>query len=281
MGEPRVLASSFLTITIILVFYLKIRKLKLIMKLLKKSYRQIVTYTSALLRKPKEPKQKFVLFFRPRAGSNLLCNLLNSHPEVFCDGEIFGGGQVFFPNLYLKGRYAIAKKDVYGFKIHLNQIRNQGLEAQTFFSDFHQQGWKIIYIRRKNSLRQAVSFLIAQQRNEWVGTPKNTLTGKFPIDPNELASKIGRIEQAVQKEQELLGPFAPLNIIYEDDMLSAEQHQTTLERNFDFLSIDSVPVKTNMAKTTSSSNLVDTIENYEEVEKRIRQTPYAQFLEER
>jgi LPS sulfotransferase NodH len=252
------------------------------MKLLKKSYRQIVTYTASLLKTPQEPKRKFVLFFRPRAGSNLLCNLLNSHPEVFCDGEIFGVGyvgKVRFPNFYLKGRYAIAKKEVYGFKININQIRNLG-EAQTFFSDFHQQGWKIIYIRRNNSLRQAVSFLIAQQRNEWVGTPKNTLTGKLPVNPNELVSKIERIEQAIQKEQELLAPFSPLNIIYEDELLSAGQHQTTLDRNFDFLGIDSVPVKSNMAKTAFSNDLTDIIENYDEVEKIISQTPYAHFLEE-
>ena len=252
--------------------------------MIKKSYRRIVTYTSALFKKSKEPNQKFVLFFRPRAGSTLLCDLLNSHPDLFCDGEIFGIGhigKVYFPAIYLKGRYAIAKKNVYGFKININQIRKQGFEAQTFFSDFHQQGWKIIYIRRKNSLRQAVSFLIAQQRNEWIGTPKNTLTGKFTVDPNELVSKIERIEQAVQKEQELLAPFASLNILYEDDLLSMEQHQTTLEKVFNFLGIDSIQVKTKMAKTASSNNLADIIENYEEIEKIISQTPYAYFLEEK
>ena len=49
---------------------------------------------------------------------------------------------------------------------------------------------------------------------------------------------------------------------------------------FDFLGIDSVPIKTKMAKTAASSNLSDIIENYEEVERVISQTPYAHFLEE-
>ncbi|EDN66513.1 conserved hypothetical protein [Beggiatoa sp. PS] len=242
-----------------------------------------MTYSAALLKNPKEPNKKFVMFFRPRAGSTLLCDLMNSHPDVCCDWEIFGAGRVgkvSFPKLYLKGRYAIAEKNVYGFKVNIKQIRDQKFEAQTFFSDFDQQGWKIIYIRRENSLRQAVSFLIAEHRSEWIGKPNNTLTGKVPVNPEELVSKIGRIEQAVQKEVELLAPYSTLNVIYENDLLNAVQQQITLDKVFDFLGIDSVPIKTKMAKTAASSNLSDIIENYEEVERVISQTPYAHFLEE-
>ena len=32
----------------------------------------------------------FIILSRSRTGSNLLVSLLNSHPQIFCEGEIFG-----------------------------------------------------------------------------------------------------------------------------------------------------------------------------------------------
>ena len=32
---------------------------------------------------------RFVILAAPRSGSNLLCTLLNSHPEILCHHEVF------------------------------------------------------------------------------------------------------------------------------------------------------------------------------------------------
>lgn len=251
-------------------------------KLLKKYYREMAAYSSALVKNPKTPKKKFIVFFRPRAGSNLVVDLINSHPEVYCDGEIFGVGyvgKVLFPTLYLKGRWFRANnKNVYGYKINHNQIINQGFDPKTFLSDLHQQDWKIIYTERVNSLRQAASFLIAEKRKEWVGTAENQLMGKVPIDCHALVSKIERLEKAISLEKELLAPFPYLHLAYETDLLSAEQHQATFDRVFEFLGLESLPVKTKRVKTAASHNLADVIENYDEVESFVSQTKFAKFL---
>ncbi|MDY7015394.1 MAG: hypothetical protein SVX43_17715, partial [Cyanobacteriota bacterium] len=34
-------------------------------------------------------KEKFVLFCHHRSGSTLLANLLNVHPQIYCDRELF------------------------------------------------------------------------------------------------------------------------------------------------------------------------------------------------
>ncbi len=144
--------------------------------------------------------------------------------------------------------------------------------------DLHQQGWKVIYLKRVNSLRQAVSFLVANTRNEWIGTKKNTLQEKIHIDCDELLAKMERLENALQKDDEIVAPVPHLPLVYEDHLINSEQHQATLNQVFEYLGIDSAPIYTNMSKTSSSKNLADIIDNYEEVERRVSQSKFAQFL---
>jgi len=253
-------------------------------KFLRRIYLQLITYYWALFGSSKVPANKFIVFFLPRAGSNLLVDLINSHPQIRCDYEIFSAHFVnkkpWFPKLYLKGRWAKAKKDFYGYKLNSCQIGFQGFEAKAFFADLHQQGWKIICIRRKNLLRQAISFFIAQRRKEWVGSRNNTLTEEIPIDKEELLAKIERLEKVNQAEEELLGQLPYLNVFYEDDLLNAEQHQATLDKVFAFLGVESAPVKTDIVKTAASHKLADVIANYAEIESFIGKTKYAHFLYE-
>ena len=39
--------------------------------------------------------QRFVVLAVPRTGSNLLCTLLNSHPEILCHHEVFNPQGIF------------------------------------------------------------------------------------------------------------------------------------------------------------------------------------------
>ena len=245
----------------------------------RKYFHGVNSYTLALLKASKVPNNKFVVYFRPRTGSTVFCNLLNSHPKIRCAGEIFRGNtKRLFPSFYLKGQSIRPQKPVYGFKVNVAQVRKQGYEPHTFLLDLYQHDWKIIYLKRENSLRQAISFLIAKARNEWVGTKKNTLQGKIHIDCDELLAKIARLEIALQKDDEIVAPVPHLTLAYENHFINPSQHQATLNKVFEYLSLDSVPIHTEMRKTSSSDNLADIIENYEEVEKRISQSKFAQFL---
>ena len=40
-------------------------------------------------------RQKFVIISYPRTGSNLLCSLLDSHPDILCHLEIFHQEAIF------------------------------------------------------------------------------------------------------------------------------------------------------------------------------------------
>src|SRR4030095_16137361 len=74
------------------------------------------------------PQKKFVIYTRGRTGSTVLTDLINSHPDIFCDAEIFNfiycNTKVLFPRAYIKScskRASIYKKKVYGFKVKIAQ----------------------------------------------------------------------------------------------------------------------------------------------------------------
>jgi hypothetical protein len=85
-------------------------------------------------------------------------------------------------------------------------------------------------------------------------------------------------EKVVALEKKCLSNIPHLEIIYEDDLLSSEQHQKTINKVFSYLELDSIKVQTTLQKT-SSDNLVDDILNYEEIVDFISQTQYAHFLD--
>ena len=68
-----------------------------------------------------------------------------------------------------------------------------------------------------------------------------------------------------------------ITIVYEEDLLPGDKQQKTMDRIFDYLDLPSVSVRTNLVRTTSD-NMSDFIENYEEVVNIISQTKYAEFL---
>jgi hypothetical protein len=47
---------------------------------------------------------RFVIFAVPRTGSNWLCSLLNSHPEIICHHEIFNPERIIYSTSYRDGQ---------------------------------------------------------------------------------------------------------------------------------------------------------------------------------
>lgn len=243
-----------------------------------------VAYFHALLPWSTLPEKKFILFFRPRSGSNLLRDILNSHPDIFCDEEIFRYGlvgKVSFPSLYIKGRCTQYKKNVCGFKVNIHQLTVlQQQDPQSFLTSLTQQGWKIVYIERRNLLTQAISFFVAQKREIWLDKAENALKDfRMSIDCDELVQKMERMEKAVAYEKELLAPFPYQSVVYEDNLLNSEHRQEALDKVFAYLGVESVPVKTSLVKTTTRK-YSDFIDNYAEMVEVVKQTKYAKWLAE-
>ena len=86
------------------------------------------TYLGYWLSKKHVPQKRFVILTQWRSGSELLIDLLNCHPDIRCDSELFKEfvrlrtPKVLFPHWYLDGKSARAGTKAYGCKIMSNQL---------------------------------------------------------------------------------------------------------------------------------------------------------------
>lgn len=225
------------------------------------------------------PEKKFLMFAFGRSGSELLRSLINSHPDIYCDGEIFLKKNTVFPRRYLDNRTKVYGKKIYGYKAKVYQLDSQYKREDTVEAKFFTDDFKIIYLRRKNFFRQALSVLLGHQRKIWHDFEADPLNNsRFAIDCDELLSRIETIERFEKREMELLEGEDYLYINYEKDLYSGENHQKTADRVFEYLGVESVPVTTKFHKTTPEDPS-DFIENYEEVYTTIKNSEYARFLD--
>ena len=114
---------------------------------------------------------RFIVLTRSRTGSNLLVSFLNSHPDIFCEGEIFATLGSANPLARLRGVYRKQPRHIRakGFKI----FYYHPLDAQA------DELWKqlelrteirVIHLRRENILRTLLSRKIAGMQDTWTAT---------------------------------------------------------------------------------------------------------------
>jgi hypothetical protein len=243
-----------------------------------KLVQEMLVYSNLLAFWSDVPRTRFVLFAQGRTGSELLVDLLNSSPQIYCEGEIFLNRKVLFPRLFIEGCCARSKRSVYGFKVKIYQLtKDQGVkDVKRFMTDLHDEGWRIIYLQRKNILRQALSYLRGVHRNSFLSD--GSRIGKIPVDCDRLIELLDERAVRLKNEAEVLRDLPHVRVIYENDLLTGDHHQRTVDRLFDYLGVPRVQVETKLRRT-SSDRLSDMIENYAQVSDVIGRTEYAEFLE--
>lgn len=247
--------------------------------------KHILGYTRCLIFwRNSYPKRKFVIFGQGRTGSTLLLDLINNNPQVLADGEIFNVdlvGKIKFPNLYLKSclnKAKVLKKSCYGFRLKFTDLKNdQDIPEQAdYLRKLYNEGWKVVFLERENSLRLAISDLMVTRTNKYHIRDSNTAIPKIMIDPAELLDQIRIREDYKKMEKEYLKDVQYLHIIYESDLLDSMNHQICADKIFEFLGVDSIKVSTKLSKTTTTQ-LSDTIKNYNEVEDVILNSNFKHF----
>ncbi|MDY6786013.1 MAG: sulfotransferase [Cyanobacteriota bacterium] len=250
---------------------------------------EFYTYLRRWIKRYDLPQQKFILLGHYRAGTTLLTDLLNSHPQIRCDGELFlpfvklDYRKVLFPHVYINYHASKKKQPIYGFDLKVIQVFETLPQFQEspecFLQKLHQEGWKIIYLKRLNLLRQSISNLMARSRNEWHEKKDKLIQRQsVVIEVEKLMAEIEYHEDNLQKASALLKDIPHLDLTYESDLLDSENHQKTLDQIFSYLEIESVPVKSKHRKV-ARENIARDLKNYEEIEAFLSQTQYATFLE--
>lgn len=237
-------------------------------------------------------EHKFIVFAQGRTGSWLLRDLVNCHPDIHADKEVLEL-PVSYPFKALEGLSSkhIRKKTVYGCHLQIKQIRDvQGQDVGSFLTKLHESGWKIIYLRRENYLRQSVSSMVAVQRRLWKSrqsltadqTPRSNIdqsNNKFTLDCDRLLEWLRQREVNRTQEISALASLPFLELVYERDLRCSDQHQSTAQRIFEYLDLKPATV-TSSLKRLGADKITDQIENYDEVKDMLDATGHSHFLHE-
>lgn len=242
--------------------------------------REGFTYLTYPFRPKAEPATKFVIFTVGRAGSSLLVTLLQSHPQINCDNELFQR-KLFTPLNYLRFKERLSSKSVYGFKLNTYHFRIQKTEDPLqFVRDIHNAGYKILSLKRRNLLRQVISHMFAVHRNMFHRRSSQN-QGSYPpfvVSLDKLKEELAMFESYRALRDEILEHFPHFDLCYEDDLLDSAKHQMTVDNISDFLEVPSSSVETSLRKTTPRE-LSSFMVNFDEVEAFLRDTKYANFLD--
>ena len=126
---------------------------------------------------------RFVILAAPRSGSNMLCCLLNSHPEILCHHELYNPQDIYYAlNLRHTGfklASCIRQRDEQPLKFLEkiwacnNHSKNVGFKMThkqnllVFNTLLNDRSIKKIVLLRNNKVKMHVSKLIAEQNGIW------------------------------------------------------------------------------------------------------------------
>lgn len=132
---------------------------------------------------------RFVVLATPRSGSNWLCTLLDSHPEVLCHHELFNPDGVHLARSlrgtdFALGPPGLAKESplefvqatwqrslghsCVGFKLNVGQSKD------VFSAVLDDCATKKVIVTRKNRIRAYVSERIAEASGQWESYPESS-----------------------------------------------------------------------------------------------------------
>jgi LPS sulfotransferase NodH len=237
-------------------------------------------YSLSMGRQWVKPDHHFVIVTPGRTGSELLVDLLNSHPDIVCEPEILIERRAA-PERFAAGRAtkaALGGAKAYGFKIHCGHFGYQMLrERSGYLSEVAGEGGTLIFLRRRNQLAQAISSVLAgQTRWHW----RRQDGGRFEplaVDPVEVLMMLALFEESDRFVAGLLETVSHLELTYEDDLAEPAAQQATVDRICREFGLPSVPVSSDFVRL-SPRRLQDTVANFDEIVELVRLTRFQRFL---
>jgi LPS sulfotransferase NodH len=227
---------------------------------------------------------RFLIMTSGRSGSELLVSLLDSHPQIACDGEILARKRLS-PTRFVAGRAARAQRQgmsAYGLKVqpqHLHEVQ-QLSGADQWLRALSADGWHVIRIRRRNRLHQAVSMLRAQL-TQWHVHAHETFDSAEPLELNPLmvVGTMYFIERMETQVDHYVDGIEHIDLSYEENLRDRIDQEATVKRLCRQLDVTEMAGTSTLVRN-SSATLGDLIKNYDEVAVEVRQSRFAEFLVE-
>ena len=122
-------------------------------------------YLSNLVRPLRQDQVRVIIFGQGRTGSTVLESLICSTGHFEENGEVLNVqryGQLSYPVQYVLGLAKWRSRVNFIFHVKIYQLtrnRRKPVDPGLFLRTLSKNGWKIIYIRRENVLKQVLSAL--------------------------------------------------------------------------------------------------------------------------
>lgn len=228
-----------------------------------------------------QSRKRFIVFGMGRTGSSLLADLLNAHPQVRCEGELFHAERARLRLItQLRQRYSLcylayrqarmqlfSAKTVYGFKLHTKLNKPQLEDMASFLHSAVQQEWRIIHLTRKMLFSQVISGLVARQTGRYFGQaiqPEPLIQIEVAVDKLLIALEKTRVIH--QNHQHILRDLPHLVLTYEDDLADQVNWPRTLARCCAYLDIAKVEAVHSCVTKPWQRSYAELIGNYAELQ---------------
>ncbi len=250
--------------------------------------------------------QKFIIFSEYRSGSNLIMNLLKSHPNVVCYSEVFFVKKMFWGNRIYghsetdpaiiterKDNEHFLKKYIfrkYSKSVHavcFKLMTGDVLDYKTFdldlcFNKF--QDTKFIFLTRKNLLHRKVSHhlggltktRVVRDENKW--KEKLNKLQKFSLGYedclNEFETVTARHNLLRTKLRE--SSVEVMELTYEQLI---KEKELLLPKILKWLGLSDFHLSTNQKKQNRKT-MRDWLENYNELKEKFKGSPWEHYFDE-
>lgn len=227
--------------------------------------------------------KKFFILTRPRTGSNLLLDYLNSNKGILSRSEVFrnlcGKDHRKMLNKLFR-RYPFYIKAV-GFKVFYDHPLDS--PRTSLWDDLAEnESIKVIHLDRENILRSFVSQKIAEKTNIWL----NKRSGKasdwkaneknIQLNAEELEREFEKTRRWQHEGEERFKRHQVLQISYED--LTRNSDDTFIEV-CNFLEVPFQKPRTTL-KRQNPEKLGELIGNYQEMKDHFKNSEFACFFED-
>jgi LPS sulfotransferase NodH len=217
----------------------------------------------------------FIIVSNVRSGSTLLCNGLNSHPQINVP-EI----EPFSLNVV---KHKKQRFHAWSLLFMLRAFANRLDGVKIIYNDFwdykpillpyiRQHNVKLIWVQRDDFVRQALSFAIAVASSEWRRNREKTeMHGKVTLDISHLVQHMRQFRDADTKWEKHLAKYDPFVVKYQEMTGGNDVKQinpTIAKKLCQFLDVDYKPLQLEMAK--QNKRYKDHIKNWANVCKYIK-----------
>jgi hypothetical protein len=244
--------------------------------------REGYAYYHELTKELSREQERIVIYGQGRTGSTLLESLLASTGYFAKHGELLAPKfrVIKYPMKFIRG---LAKsKNTRGFifhlkSYHLTKKRKKTIEPSHFLEELQKDGWFIIYLRRENKVKHALSSIIAHQRGSFHKVDDKIEELNVHVDCENLRRRINKRIKIDRIDVESLKNISFHEVVYDLDLEHEHNHQSTIDNILKKIHLEPKMASSKQRKIYRAP-LHEIIKNYDEFIDCVQNNGWKKYL---